>query len=224
MLRLVKAQQRSKHNVYLSWDEWNVWYKNMEMDGLWSEAPHLIEEIFNMEDALVVALWMNVFLRRIDVLKIACVAQIVNVIAPILAWSNSMVKQTIFYPFQLFSKYAQGVALDVNVKSPMYATKQYGDPPLLDVSVSYDADHEQSAVFVGNRSEQESLTSIFTWQGAAPAAIQTIYQMSDKNPKAVNNFDQPTAVVPTQEKGMEIINGSVTLSLPPMLFTVLLAK
>ncbi len=224
MLRLVKAQQRSKHDVYLSWDEWNVWYKNMEMDGLWSEAPHLIEEIYNMEDALVVALWMNVFLRRSDVLKIACVAQIVNVIAPILARSNSMVKQTIFYPFQLFSKYAQGVALDVNVKSPMYATKQYGDLPLLDVSVSYDADHGQSAVFVVNRSEQEPLTSIFTWQGAAPAAIQTIYQMSDKNPKAVNNFDQPTAVVPTQEKGMEIINGSVTLSLPPMSFTVLVAK
>lgn len=224
MLRHVKAQRRSKHNVYLSWDEWNVWYKNMEMDGKWSEAPHLIEEIYNMEDALVVALWMNVFLRRSDVLKIACVAQIVNVIAPILTNASSLVKQTIFYPFQLFSKYAQGVALDVNLQSPMYSTKQYGDLPVLDVSVSYDAANSQSAVFVVNRSLKEPLDTVLTWQGAAPKAITTIYQMSDANPKASNTFEQPTAVVPVQAKGMPIMNGTVTISLPPMSFTVLVAK
>lgn len=224
MLRHVKAQRRSKHNVYLSWDEWNIWYKNMEMDGKWSEAPHLIEEIYNMEDALVVALWMNVFLRRSDVLKIACVAQIVNVIAPILTNASSLVKQTIFYPFQLFSKYAQGVALDVNLQSPMYSTKQYGDLPVLDVSVSYDAANSQSAVFVVNRSLKEPLDTVLTWQGAAPKAITTIYQMSDANPKASNTFEQPTAVVPVQAKGMPIMNGTVTISLPPMSFTVLVAK
>ena len=224
MLRHVKAQRRSKHNVYLSWDEWNVWYKNMEMDGKWSEAPHLIEEVYNMEDALVVALWMNVFLRRSDVLKMACVAQIVNVIAPILTNASGLVKQTIFYPFQLFSKYAQGVALDVSLKAPMYSTKQYGDLPLLDVSVSYDAATSQSAVFIVNRSIKDPLDTVLTWQGAAPTAITTICQMSDTNPKASNTFEQPTAVVPVQTKGMPILNGTVTMSLPPMSFTVLVAK
>ena len=224
MLRHVKAQRRSKHNVFLSWDEWNVWYKNMEMDGKWSEAPRLIEEIYNLEDALVVALWMNVFLRRCDVLKIACVAQIVNVIAPILTSASGLVKQTIFYPFQLFSKYAQGVALDANLKSPMYSTKQYGDLPLLDVSVSYDAVTSQTAIFVVNRSVMDPIDTVVTWQGAAPKAITTIFQMKDANPKACNSFEHPTAVVPVETKGMRIMDGTVNVSLPPMSFTVLVAK
>ncbi len=80
-LRYVKAKRRSKHDVYLSWDEWQVWYKGDPVQGDWTEAPHLAEEIYNLEDALVVAQWLNVFLRKSDVLKIACVAQIVNVIS-----------------------------------------------------------------------------------------------------------------------------------------------
>ena len=82
ILRYVKALRRSKHDVYLSWDEWNVWYKatlTRDVKGGWTEAPHLIEEIYNLEDALVVAQWLNVFLRKSDVLKIACIAQIVQI-------------------------------------------------------------------------------------------------------------------------------------------------
>src|SRR6185369_3658283 len=104
-----------------------------DMQGSWTEAPHLIEEVYNLEDALVVAQWMNVFLRKSDVLKIACLAQIVNVIAPIMTNHDSMFKQSIFYPFALFSKLAAGNALDVAVKAPFYSTRQYGDMPMLDV-------------------------------------------------------------------------------------------
>ena len=74
--------------------------------GQWTEAPHLIEEVYNLEDALVVAQWMNVFLRKSDVLKIACLAQVVNVIAPILTTRDALLKQSIYYPFMLFSKLA----------------------------------------------------------------------------------------------------------------------
>ena len=70
-----KAKRRSKHDIYLSWDEWQVWYKGDPVEGNWTEAPHLAEEIYNLEDALVVAQWLNVFLRKSHVLKIACVAQ-----------------------------------------------------------------------------------------------------------------------------------------------------
>ena len=79
-LRYVKAKNRSKHDVYLSWDEWQVWYKGDPVMGDWTEAPHLAEEMYNLEDALVVAQWLNVFLRKSHVLKIACVAQVMNVI------------------------------------------------------------------------------------------------------------------------------------------------
>ena len=93
-LRYVKAKQRSKHDVYLSWDEWQVWYKGDPVHGNWTEAPHLSEETYNLEDALVVAQWLNVFLRKSQVLKIACVAQIVNVISWLNTRGDEMLKQT----------------------------------------------------------------------------------------------------------------------------------
>ena len=111
-LRYVKAQRRSKHDVYLSWDEWNVWYRANSGDGNWEEAPHILEEVYNLEDALVVAQWLSVFLRKADVLKIACIAQIVNVIAPIMTSKDGMFKQSIFYPLELFSRHAAGVSLE----------------------------------------------------------------------------------------------------------------
>ena len=81
--------------MYLSWDEWQVWYKGDPVQGNWTEAPHLAEEIYNLEDALVVAQWLNVFLRKSQVIKIACVAQIVNVIAPIQTRGDDMLLQTV---------------------------------------------------------------------------------------------------------------------------------
>ena len=127
VLRYVKAKLRSKRNVYLSWDEWNVWYKARNMDGQWTEAPHLIEEVYNLEDALLVAEWLSLFLRKCDVLKVACIAQIVNIIAPLLTTTDRLLKQSTFYPLVLFSRYAAGAALDLLVQAPTYTTKRFGD-------------------------------------------------------------------------------------------------
>ncbi len=177
VLRYVKAKRRSKRDVYLSWDEWNVWYKAhmpSDVQGSWSEAPHLIEEVYNLEDALVVAQWLNVFLRKSDVIKIACLAQIVNVIAPILTTTDSLLKQSIYYPFKLFSQLAAGAALDVHVKAPLYATPKYGDMPLLDVSASYDEAAGTSAIFIVNRSLTESVPVEIHWQDRRPKAITAV--------------------------------------------------
>ncbi len=194
-LRYVKAKRRSKHDVFLSWDEWNVWYKARlvhDVEGGWTQAPHLIEEIYNLEDALVVAQWMNVFLRRSDVLKIACLAQAVNVIAPILTTKNAMLKQSIYYPFMLFSKLANGTALDVAVKAPEYNTKLFGDMPLLDVSASYNEQTGAHAVFIVNRSQTETLTVDLNWQDKAPTAITNVYQLAGTDPKLANTYESPT--------------------------------
>ena len=96
---------------YLCFDEWNVWYKNRQMDGEGKLAPHLIEEVYNLEDALIVAGFLNSFIRHADVLKIANIAQIVNVIAPILTRGDDLLIQSIFYPFEMFAKRRDGVAL-----------------------------------------------------------------------------------------------------------------
>ncbi|MHB8627570.1 MAG: arabinosylfuranosidase ArfA [Aggregatilineales bacterium] len=227
VLRYVKAQQRSKHNVYLSWDEWNVWYKarnHTDVHGSWTEAPHLLEEVYNLEDALVVAQWMNVFLRKSDVLKIACLAQAVNVIAPILTTQNALLKQSIYYPFMLFSKLAAGTALDVVVQSPLYHTSQFGDMPLLDVSASYNTENNQSAVFIVNRSQTESITVDLHWQDRAPQTYTVVYQLAGADPKAANDFEHPNQIVPVQAAAPTISDKTATLALPPLSFTAISAS
>lgn len=221
ILRYVKSKARSNHDVYLSWDEWNVWYKDRSGNGGWSEAPHLSEEIYNLEDALVVAQWLSVFLRRCDILHIACIAQIVNVIAPLHTNADGILKLTTFYPLLLFSRYAAGLALDPLVKAPSYETSAYGEMPLLDVSASYDPEKQTGAVFIVNRSQTDSLSTEVLWQTGAPRRITAIHQLAGNDPKAANTFEQPDTIGVQTSPGMEVVDGKVTLQLPPLSFTVL---
>ncbi|MDX2004774.1 MAG: alpha-N-arabinofuranosidase [Meiothermus sp.] len=223
-LRYVKSKLRSKREVYLSWDEWNVWYKNMEMDGRWTEAPHLIEEVYNLEDALVVAQWLSVFLRRADVLKVACIAQIVNVIAPLLTTKDQTLRQSIFYPLTLFSNHARGNALDVKVSSPRYATTSYGEQPLLDVSASHDPASGRGAVFIVNRSLTETLEAELVWQEGAPQGITAVHQLSGTDLKAANSFENPGAVVSRPIPSVPINSATAKLSVPPLSFTTVITQ
>jgi alpha-N-arabinofuranosidase len=223
-LRYVKAKLRSKHNVYLSWDEWNVWYKDQTMQGGWREAPHLIEEVYNLEDALVVAQWLNVFLRRCDVLKIACLAQLVNVIAPILTHSDGLIRQSIFYPFALFSRYATGDSLDLLVQSPTYATRAFGDQPLIDAAASYDAERGEGAIFVVHRGQNAPLSVDLAWQGRLPRRITGIYQVAGDDPKVANSFERPDVVGVRALPGAPVIGSPFRLDIPPLSLTVALVE
>ena len=223
-LRYVRAKLRSKHDVYLSWDEWNVWYKNMEMNGNWTRAPHLIEEVYNLEDALVAAEWLSVFLRRADVLHVACLAQLVNVIAPILTKPDGLVKQTIYYPFQLFRRFARGLSLDVLTRAPIYETKKYGPMPILDASASFDETSGQGALFLVNRSQSVSEVTEVEFRGWSAIGTQTCYQMSGSSPKIANTFENPLAVVPVQLQGLNVEDGKLTIALPPLSFTTLVTN
>jgi alpha-N-arabinofuranosidase len=220
MMRYVKAKLRSRHDVYLSWDEWNVWYKDRSGRGGWQEAPPLSEEVYNLEDALVVAQWLNVFLRRCDVLKIACIAQVVNTIAPLTVKGDRLLRHPTFYPFVLVSNNAAGQALTPLVSAPEYETKQFGPTPLLDVSASYDAEHDRGAVFLVNRSRTESVTTEIVWRGDAPSKAGGIYQIAGGDPKAVNSFEHPNTIAPRQLESQAVEGGKLTLRLPPLSFTV----
>ncbi len=219
-LRYVKAKLRSRHDVYLSWDEWNVWYKDQTMQGGWQEAPHLIEEVYNLEDALVVAQWLNVFLRRCDVLKMACLAQLVNVIAPILTRPDGILRQSIFYPFALFSRYASGDSLDLLVQAPTYATRMFGEQPLIDAAASYDAGQGKGAIFIVHRGRTEPLTLDLEWQGRAPYRVASIYQVSGSDPKAANTFDTPDVIGIRPLPGVPVVDGRSRLQVPPLSLTV----
>jgi len=221
VLRYAKAKTRSKKDVYLSWDEWNVWYKDRSGRGDWTPAPHISEEIYNLEDALVVAQWMNVFLRKADVIKVACLAQIVNVISPITTTNDAMLKHTTFYPIMHFSQMASGNSLDVAVTSPRYETKLYGDMPLLDVSSSYNEETGSNVIFIVNRSQTESLPVDLIWQDKQPSSVKSAYQLSGTDPKAVNSFENPNNITTKSIAAPDIKDGGIEMMLPPLSFTVL---
>ena len=219
-LRYVKTKLRSKRDVFLSWDEWNVWYRAQNGDGQWQAAPHLLEEVYNLEDALLAAVWMNVFLRKCAVLKIACLAQIVNVIAPILTNADGLVRQTIFHPFMLYRRHAAGHALDLVVEAPRHTTKQFGDVPLVDASASYDAAADRSALFLVNRSRKTPVTVECAWQDQAPRRVAAIHRLCGKDPKAANTFAQPDRITPVVLPGGALKDGTLRLTLPPLSLSV----
>jgi alpha-L-arabinofuranosidase len=164
---------------------------------------------------------LSVFLRKCDVLKIACMAQIVNVIAPILTTTDGILKQSIFYPLALFSQHASGASLDALVKVATSDTKRFGEMPLLDVSASYDEEHARGAAFLVNRSLEEHLEVEINWQGRAPRQVSGAWQLSGTDPKAANSFADPNVVVSRALSGVALKDGRISLSLPPLSFTTI---
>jgi len=223
-LRYVKAKRRSHHDVYLSWDEWQVWYKGDPVQGNWTQAPHLAEEIYNLEDALVVAQWLNVFLRKSHVLKIACVAQIVNVISWLHTRSDGLLKHPSYYVFKLVSNLARGAALDVFVKAPTVETQKHGAVPALDVSASFDAETQQGAIFLVNRSLSETVVADIVWQDGKAIQLEKAWQLAGNDPKAANRWDAPEQLTARAIPTPVVDGDRAQISLPPLSFTVLTTK
>jgi alpha-N-arabinofuranosidase len=221
-LRYVKAKRRSKHDVYLSWDEWQVWHSiGTPMQGKWTEAPHLAEDIYNLEDALVVAQWLNVFLRKSHILKIACVAQIVNVISWLHTRGDELMKQPSYYAFKLVSNLARGVALDVLVNAPMVQTKQYDAVPMLDVSSSFEVEKGQGAIFLVNRNQTESVVTDLIWQNGETIRVEEAWQLAGSDPKESNTWDQPNRLVAHPVSAPTIEGTRAVIQLPPLSFTAI---
>lgn len=223
-LRYVKAKRRSKHDVFLQWDEWQVWYKGDPLNGGWTEAPHLAEEIYNLEDALVVAQWLNVFLRKSHVIKVACVAQIVNVISWMLTRKDGLLKQPSYYPFKLVSNLARGVALDPVVKADMIETRLYDAVPAVDVSACYDAENTRGAIFLVNRSVSDAVVTELIWQDGINRRMEKAWQLAGTDPKAVNTWESPDNLTARPITPPEVKDGRATISLPPLSFTALSAR
>jgi alpha-L-arabinofuranosidase len=192
--------------------------------GDWAEAPHLAEEIYNLEDALVVAQWLNVFLRKSHVLKIACVAQIVNVISWLHTRKDGLLKHPSYYAFKLVSNLARGDALDVLVKAPLVETKQYGAVPALDVPAGYDAETQQGAIFLVNRSLSETVITDIVWQDGLAVSVDKAWRLAGRDPKMVNSWEAPDRLVAKAMPAPVVDKGRATLDLPPLSFTVLITR
>ena len=212
--------RRGKKRAYLCFDEWNVWYKNMQMDGEGKFAPHLIEEVYNLEDALVVAGFLNSFIRHADVVKIANIAQIVNVIAPILTRGDGILIQSIFYPFEMFSRRRGGVSLRPVVDGPTYEGKTNGRVHTIDSSAILNLDDSRLHVFATNRSLTEPASVRVKLADRAIIALDSGELLTGPGAKAANSFEQPRVVrshpFADANVGVEIVEGDAFLKLPPL--------
>ncbi|WP_237154762.1 arabinosylfuranosidase ArfA [Oryzibacter oryziterrae] len=213
-----KAKKRSERNVYISFDEWNVWYHSNEQDRTilegndgWPSAPPLLEDIYNFEDVLQVGLILNTFIRRSNVVKIACLAQLVNVIAPIMtvpggpAW-----RQTIFYPFLFASRHGRGKALDLAVDSPSYQVEGIGAVPGLDVAAVHAEADGVVSFFIVNRTAEPISTSIALEGFGKTARIIDHQVMTSADLKAVNSATTPGAIEP--KPGSDVTVAGTTLT------------
>jgi alpha-N-arabinofuranosidase len=224
----VKAKRRSKKQVYISFDEWNVWYHSMKQDrkildgqGGWPHAPALLEDVYNFEDVLQVGCILNTFIRRADVVKIACIAQLVNVIAPIMTETGGRAwRQTIYYPLLLASLHGRGTALNLSLDCPSYSAAVSDDVPYLDISAVHNKQAGSVTFFMINRHGQESLSTSVALDGFASASLIDHQVIRHDDLEAVNTAANPDNVVPKAGSGVKVEGGRLDITLPPYSYHV----
>ena len=155
----VALERGSSRRIKVSFDEWNVWYQGGGPSPApvgWPTAPPLQEDDFDVTDAVVVGSLLMSLLRHCDRLALACLAQLVNVVAPIrTATGGNAWRQPTFHPFALTARHARGSVLRSVVESPTVATDRFGDVPAVEAVVTHDASAGTASVFVLNRSPDE---------------------------------------------------------------------
>jgi alpha-L-arabinofuranosidase len=204
----VQGLQKSPKRLWLSFDEWNVWYRartGAAVDGNRAFAPKLLEEVYNLEDALLVGGFINSLLRQSERVRIACLAQIVNVIAPLMTNERSVLRQSIFYPYAWALQHASGRVLDLAVESETYAIAGEGlqrdfarddQVPFVDVTVTFDPKDGHACVLMLNRDTEAERELTLEWRDPTPTRVLACETLTGPDVKAFNTFEQPQAVVP----------------------------
>lgn len=228
----IKAKKRSSKQVYISFDEWNVWYHSKEQDKKilegadgWPFAPPLLEDIYNFEDVLQVGLILNTFIRRSHVVRIACLAQLVNVIAPIMTSPEGAAwRQTIFYPYMFASRYGRGKALDLKVAGPTYKSDVAGDVSCLDVSAVHDEEGGAVSFFIINRSDKDVEAEFDIAAFGKNASIIDHQVMTHADLKAVNTEADMMNVAPKKADTASLANGSLSAKFAPYSYQMIRIK
>ena len=220
---MVQGHKHSRKKLWLSFDEWNVWYRARhgdDVNGHEKFAPHLLEEVYNLEDALLVGGFVNTLMRNANRVRIACLAQLVNVIAPIMTNENGLYRQTIHYPYAWGLQYARGEVLDLLVESPTYEVSGVGDVPYLDIAGTLDAKDGTTALFILNRDLNKSHRIEINFQGKAPSEVANAMVLTGNDLKAVNSFQAPENVAPQPFLKPSVRDGQAALEVPPRSYTV----
>lgn len=215
----VKAKKRSKKNINLSFDEWNVWYHVMQDDNNkmkeqpWGIAPHLLEDHYNFEDALVCGLILITFLKHADRVRIACLAQLVNVIAPIMTETDGPAwRQTIFYPFLHASRYGRGTALQCVISTGKHDTSKHQDVTDVESVAVYNEEKQEVTVFAVNRNVKENVPFEVDISGFEGYQVKE-YLVLESDDMLVANSAVKEAVAPKQKTDYQMDGSSFTTQL-----------
>ncbi|WP_228851555.1 alpha-N-arabinofuranosidase [Aegicerativicinus sediminis] len=221
------ANRGDRDPIYIAWDEYNVWYRARR--GNDARGTRALEEKYNLEDALVIGGFLNGFVRNADIVKMANMAQLVNVIGPIFTSENDMYKQTIYFPLELMANHMKGTSLDVFVDCEGYSTEEFSNGmgerttqqefvPYLDVSAAINGNEVIFAV-VNRHLDQSISTDLITQEGTFKGQF-SIYEVNGETVKDKNDFNSEK--VKTTEKNSISVNGkSFTYSFPPHSFTLI---
>lgn len=222
----IGGKKHSKKKLNLSFDEWNVWYHSLGQDkeeiarNRWGSAMHLLEDVYNFEDSLLVGGMLITLLRNADRVKIACLAQLVNVIAPIMTSQKGCWAQTTYWPFQHVSQYGRGKVLQPILKCEKYSCTEFDDVPMLDAAAVMTDDGGLN-LFVLNRSMASAteLSLDLRAFGALNCLEHILLHHDDVN--AVNTEQNPNEVVPEQGKTLDWNQTDGTFCLPPLSWNVI---
>ena len=201
--------------IYIAYDEWNVWYRTGNREKL--------EEIYNAEDALAMGMFFNTFFRHAGVVRMANLAQMVNVIAPIMTNEKGLFLQPIYFPIVEYGKQRGNTSLDVWVSSPTYRVpNRPQDIPYLDVSATYNPSSRAIVLNVLNRSKDRDITASIENASGAPGANATVWQMNSADLKATHTFGDDRRLRPTTSSiALEVRQGAVRYTFPAHSLTIL---
>ncbi len=225
---VVAAKKRSNKRIDIAFDEWNVWHHTQAQDREtkenrpWQVAPPLAEEPYNVEDALVVGTMLISLLRHADRVRIACLAQLVNVLAPISTVTGGTAwRQTIYWPFLHASRFGRGAALDVRVQAPTYATAEHDAVPLVDAIATIDDERETATIFAVNRSQEGPLALTGDLRALDGYRVVEHLVLAHDDPKARNTADAPDTVTPHARGGATVVGGALSALLPKLSWNVI---
>jgi alpha-N-arabinofuranosidase len=228
----VQGLQRSSKRLWLSFDEWSVWYRARDAaatDGKRAAAPPLLEEVYNLEDALLVGGFVNTLLRNSDRVRVACLAQLVNVIAPLVTSDRGVLRQSTYYPYAWALRYARGRVLDLRVEAETYPISgaglqadfaRDGIVPFVDLVATIDEPARQAAVLLLNRDLDGEREVVLEWADLAPTRVLACETLTAADLKAFNTFAEPRRVVP-QPLAAPVPGSRMAMTLPPRSYTVL---
>ncbi len=220
----VRGEKRSAKKLWLSFDEWNVWYRTTSGDavnGHRTEAPHLLEEVYNLEDALLVGGLVNSLIRNADRVKIACLAQLVNVIAPITTNAEGLFRQTIYYPYSWGLHFAQGEVLSLLVECPTYDVHGMDSVSYLDVAGTFDQSSGKTSLFVLNRDLSNDRQVELVWEDKRPSTTISSWLLTGDDLKASNSFAAPQKVAPQVFTKPSLSGTTTKFEVPPRSYAVL---